>query len=144
MTHEPYREANPSESPFDPGCQNPGSLNGIIESKKSAERRKVISEENREWTDRPKRHKHQTDQGYDLVHIPSMRKTRTRLRFLPLTVVETLAKHDSSRVLVSPKKYLTCQCAGVSFLVIKESVSMDAANESRVVSTRPNRRPEQP
>jgi hypothetical protein len=32
----------------------PGSLNGIIESKKSAEWWDVISDENREWTDGPK------------------------------------------------------------------------------------------
>ena len=79
----------------------------------------MISDEDPEWTDCPKDHKHQTDQDYDLVHIPSMRKTPTRLRFFTLTVVETLAKQNSFKVLVSLKKYLTCECAGVSFPVIK-------------------------
>ena len=81
MTHGPYREASPCEGPFDPGCQNPGSLNGIIESKKSAERRKVISDENREWTDGPKGQKHRTQQDYDHAHIPSMRNHSHELEF---------------------------------------------------------------
>ena len=80
MTHGPYREASPCESPFDPGCQNPGSLIGIIESKKSAERRKVISDENREWADGPEGQKHHTQQDYD-AHIPSMRNHSHELEF---------------------------------------------------------------
>jgi hypothetical protein len=32
----------------------PGSLNGIVESKKSAESGDVIDDKNREWTDGPK------------------------------------------------------------------------------------------
>ncbi len=34
--------------------RSPGSLNGIIESKKSAEWWNVINDKNREWTDGPK------------------------------------------------------------------------------------------
>jgi hypothetical protein len=59
----------------------PGSLNGIIESKKSAEWRNLISDKNREWTDSPNQQKSQTQPDYDFVHITSMRKTRTRLFF---------------------------------------------------------------
>jgi len=63
------------------GMRSPRSLNGVIESKKSAEWWNVINDENREWTDSPKHQKSQTQQDYDLVHIPSMRKTRMRLFF---------------------------------------------------------------
>jgi hypothetical protein len=51
----------------------PGSLNRIIESKKSAEWWNVIDDENREWTDSPKQQKSQTQQDYDRAHITSMR-----------------------------------------------------------------------
>jgi hypothetical protein len=69
VTHGPaYRESNPwgepiflaicgqnSRVPFIPGCPDPGLLNGIIESKKSAEWwNNVINDKNREWTDGPK------------------------------------------------------------------------------------------
>jgi hypothetical protein len=63
----------------------PGSLNGIIESKKSAEWWNAINDKNREWTDRPNQQKSQTQPDYDLVHITSMRKARMRL-FFTLTV----------------------------------------------------------
>ncbi|HXQ32787.1 MAG TPA: hypothetical protein VN843_02075, partial [Anaerolineales bacterium] len=67
--------------PIHSGMRSPRSLNGIIESKKSAEWWNVINDENREWTDSPKHQKSQTQQDHDLVHIPSMPKTRTRLNF---------------------------------------------------------------
>jgi hypothetical protein len=38
----------------------------------------MINDQNREWTESPKDQESQTQQDYDLVHIPSMRKTRTR------------------------------------------------------------------
>jgi hypothetical protein len=69
----------------------PGSLNGIIESKKSAEWRNAINDKNREWTDGPNQQESQTHPGYDLVHIHSMRKTRTRLFFFALTVIGQLS-----------------------------------------------------
>jgi hypothetical protein len=43
-----------SRVPFIPGGRGPGSLNGIIESKKSAEWWDVTDDKNREWTDGPK------------------------------------------------------------------------------------------
>jgi hypothetical protein len=73
--------------PFIPGAEIPGSLKGIIESKKSAEWWKVINDKNSEWTDSPNQQKSQTQPDYDLVHITSMRKTRTRLFFFSLTVI---------------------------------------------------------
>ena len=65
----------------------PGSLNGIIESKKSAESWNVINDKNREWTDSPNQQKSQTQPDYELAHLSSMRKTRTRLFFFTLTVI---------------------------------------------------------
>jgi len=43
-----------SPVPFIRDVKIPGSLNGIIESKKSAEWWDVINDKNREWTDGPK------------------------------------------------------------------------------------------
>jgi hypothetical protein len=43
-----------SRVPLIPGCRDPRVLNGIIESKKSAEWWNVINDENHEWTDSPK------------------------------------------------------------------------------------------
>ena len=40
--------------PFIRDAEIPGSLNGIIESKKSAEWWDMINDKNREWTDGPK------------------------------------------------------------------------------------------
>ena len=57
----------------------PVSLKGIIKSKKSAEWWNVINDKNRQWADSPNQQKSQTQPDYDLVHITSMRKTRTRL-----------------------------------------------------------------
>jgi hypothetical protein len=65
----------------------PGSLNGIIESKKSAEWWNAINDKNRKWTDSPNQQKSQTQPDYDLVHTTSMRKTRTRLICFTLTVI---------------------------------------------------------
>ena len=67
--------------------RSPRSLDGIIESKKSAEWWNMINDENHEWTDSPKHQKSQTQQDYDFVHITSMRKTRTRLFFFILTLI---------------------------------------------------------
>ena len=81
---------------FIPGCPDPGSLNGIIESKKSAERRNVINDKNREWTDSPNQQKSQTQPDYDLVHITSMRKTRTRLIFSHRQSLASFLSHGVS------------------------------------------------
>jgi len=43
-----------SQVPFIRDAKIPGSLNAIIESKKSAEWWDVINDKNREWTDGPK------------------------------------------------------------------------------------------
>ena len=78
--------------PFIPGMpRSPRSLNGIFESKKSAERSNVINDENHEWTDSPNHQKPQTQQDYDLVHITSMRKTRRRLICFTLTLIGQLS-----------------------------------------------------
>jgi hypothetical protein len=47
----------------------------------------MINDQNREWTESPKDQESQTQQDYDLVHIPSMRKTRTRLIFFTRAAV---------------------------------------------------------
>jgi hypothetical protein len=60
-------------------AEPPGSLIGVIETKKSTERWNIINDENREWTDSPKHQNSQTQQDYDLMHITSMRKTLMRL-----------------------------------------------------------------
>jgi hypothetical protein len=65
----------------------PGSLDRIIESKKSAEWWNVINDKNHERTDSPNQQKSQTQPDYDLAHLSSMRKTRTRLIFFTLTVI---------------------------------------------------------
>jgi hypothetical protein len=66
VTHPPaYRESNPwgaanlfavkiLRSHSFRYAESPGSLNGIIESKKSAEWWNMINDKNREWTDGPK------------------------------------------------------------------------------------------
>jgi hypothetical protein len=56
-----------------------GSLNGIIEPKKSAEWWGVINDKNREWADGPNQQESQTQPDYDLVHITSMRKTHSEI-----------------------------------------------------------------
>lgn len=63
---------------FVPGAKIPGSLYGIIESKKSSEWWNLINDKNREWTDCPKQQESQTQYDYNLVHITLMRKTHTR------------------------------------------------------------------
>ena len=62
-------------------AESHGSLNGIIESEKSAEWRNVINDKKREWTDSPNQQEPQTQPDYDLMHINWMRETRPRLFF---------------------------------------------------------------
>lgn len=68
-----------SRVPFIPGCKISRSLFGIIEPKKSAEWWNMKSDENHGWTDSPEHQESYTQQDYEFVHIPSMRKTPVRL-----------------------------------------------------------------
>jgi hypothetical protein len=74
----------------------PESLDGIIESKKSAEWRNMINDKNREWTDSPNQQESQTQPDDGLVHITSMRKTRARLILFTLTVTASFLSHGVS------------------------------------------------
>jgi hypothetical protein len=89
-----------SPVPFIPARRNShGHLNGVIESKKSAEWWNVINGRNREWSDSPSRQKSKTQPHYDLVQVPSSTcaKTRTRLRFLACAAVLIGASVGRSR-----------------------------------------------